>query len=187
MVKTVGGAGERACENGHQGRLPVVRVDDVIRNGRFGRPVERRLTQEREAFRIVDVVVAVDAVEIVPVEVAGVVDEDRPHAAIGRHHAAGVRHKIPERDGQHAFGRAGVDPAVSRHHDVDVVTKRDEGPGQSPDDIGQPTGLGEGNRLRRDHQDPHPHNVTATQPLVYDSPRDRTGRAPSQTCALRLT
>ena len=62
--------------------LPVVRVDDVVGRTRFDRPVERGLAQEGEALRVVQIVVAGRAVEVVAIEVSGVVDEDRPDSLV---------------------------------------------------------------------------------------------------------
>ena len=67
---------EHACqEHRNQAGLPVVRVHDVVGRlrgyGSPSGPFERRLTQKRKALGVVEVVVAVRAVEVVAIEIAG--------------------------------------------------------------------------------------------------------------------
>jgi hypothetical protein len=59
--------------------VPVVRVDDIVARLRR-RPFERGTREKREALGVVGVVVAVDAVEILAIEIGFVIDEDRPNA-----------------------------------------------------------------------------------------------------------
>ena len=84
------------------------------------------------------------------------VDENRANAVRGRGETARLGDQVAERNRQRLRWRTRDDAAVSRHHDVDVMSELHERTRQGANDVRQSAGLGEGNRLRGDHQNPHP-------------------------------
>ena len=132
--------------------MPVHHV--VARAGQH-RPAQRRVAQKGEPLGAVGIVLAALAVDAFAVEIAGLVDEDDADAGGGDRKDAGVQLAVSQSHRDAPDAVAGGDPAVTRHHDLDIVPQARQRLRQGPQNVGQAPGFRERGDFRGHHQDPH--------------------------------
>ncbi len=118
--------------------------------------------RKNEPLAIIDIILAVDAVELVAVEILVLLDEIDGHLA-ARHGAAGemaadhlAAHRHDEIEPQPLDRLAAVRRLpVMRHDHRDLMAELGQFAGQGAADVGQTAGLGEGNRFTGGQKDVH--------------------------------
>ena len=143
--------------------LPVVGVNDVDRSTLGAHCLQGGASEQREAPAIIRIVGPTLAVVAGPVEALRTLDEPQ---------AIPVRLRGDDRDLDLAEWRGhvqvepfrltrGVDAAVARQVDVDLVSSLTESARQRVDDVRQPARLGKGLAFGGDHGDSHEAPILA--------------------------
>ena len=134
-----------------QARLPVVDVQHVDRQVQQPDRLEHGAAEEDEPLAVVDVVLAVDAVELIAVEILVLLDEVDRHGAAGQvaagevagDHLAADGHD--EVDSQRFDGQAAIaDLAIGRQDDGRLVSQPGQLDGQAPETSANPPVLAKG-------------------------------------------
>ncbi len=146
----------------NQSRLPIVDVQHVDLQVEQPHGLEHGPAEKDEPLAVVDVILAVDAVQLVAIVVLVLLDQIHRHAAAGQRAAEQVA-----RDHLAADGNDEIDPqpldgqaaiaglAVGGQDDGRLMPQPLHFDRQCAADIGQSARLGKGNRLTRGQQDIH--------------------------------
>ncbi len=138
----------------HQSGLPVVGVQHVHRQVQQADGLQHGPREKNEAFAIIDIILAVDAVELIAVEVLVLVYEIDRDLAAGH----GAPRQLPAdhlaADGHDEIQAQGLDGLaaiaglpIGGHDHGGLVAQSREFDGQSAADVRQTAGFGKGNRF----------------------------------------